>query len=248
MTQNKLQTVDEYLTLQGWTFRPLITEGSNGNFVWFRSVESLLFHPLEVLDPPTTPFRVVILSWDSGDGSSSFYRDLPGWNAVGEWAVSPTLTSFPEFNFAARSEEMIIDASCSEEEISEAQVSYELSEQIPDVGSQSEAFWRMLDKLQPYCFTCESIFVARDRQIYERVINRENMAVSEAKHKARVLSYRQIQWENLGPEIGPEECVEAGCGRLRISLAVRCFMHQIVSFGKIYEPHFQTIQVENENP
>ena len=37
---------------------------------------------------------------------------------------------------------------------------------------------------------------------------------------------RKTFWAELGPECGPETCVETGCNRLRIKLAIRCLEHQ----------------------
>lgn len=34
-------------------------------------------------------------------------------------------------------------------------------------------------------------------------------------------------WQALGPEVGPEACSQVGCERLRISLAINCFLHQL---------------------
>lgn len=34
-------------------------------------------------------------------------------------------------------------------------------------------------------------------------------------------------WQAIGPEVGPEECSQDGCEKLRIGLAVNCFLHQL---------------------
>ncbi len=34
-------------------------------------------------------------------------------------------------------------------------------------------------------------------------------------------------WQAIGPEVGPEKCQQDGCEKLRISLAVNCFLHQL---------------------
>lgn len=49
----------------------------------------------------------------------------------------------------------------------------------------------------------------------------------EAITENKLPAARAQKWQALGPECGPEVCVEEACKRLRIKLAVRCFMHQI---------------------
>lgn len=211
-----LLSIEEYLALEDWKFYPLINEGQDGEFCWFTSSGLFYSHPLTLLPPPSEPFQIAVIDWDSTNGAESFYSKLPDWCSVGDWAVSPPLLSFPTMNFQADAEVIVFPANTPSELLLEAQ--RYLGDCIFEM-LHSDEFWEVLKKLNPYCYTVTGytdLFIAPNHSTYRLLINSELLVNAEAKAKVQAERYRQTCWSNLGPELGPERCFETGCDRLRI--------------------------------
>ncbi|MBS1997571.1 MAG: hypothetical protein JSS86_14720 [Cyanobacteria bacterium SZAS LIN-2] len=91
-------------------------------------------------------------------------------------------------------------------------------------------FWKFLERFQPYCFVSASdtlFFAAHNKDLVASVHSDRAWADAESQERAYKSSSRAALWRDLGPECGPEKCVEPDCNRLRIKLAMRCFMHQM---------------------
>jgi hypothetical protein len=76
-------------------------------------------------------------------------------------------------------------------------------------------------------------FIARSEKDFATFIESNPFQNIETKLEADAHSHRlsswKYYWETLGPECGPEKCVQPGCDRLRIHLAIRCLRHQLES-------------------
>lgn len=231
----RLLTIEEYLALEDWKFCPFINEGQEGEFFWFTSSGLFYEHPLTLLPAPREPFRIAIIDWDSTSGAESFFSKMPDWCSIGDWAVSPPLTSFPALNFHADAEVIVFPANSPNELLLEVQQYFGNSvfEML-----HSDEFWDVLKKLKPLCYTVTGsvdFFIAPNQSVYSLLMNSELLINSETKANAQAERDRQICWENLGPEVGPERCLEPDCDRLRIKLAVRCFIHQLQHNGQLQD-------------
>jgi hypothetical protein len=222
-----IPTIEDWLSLKDWAFTPNVTEGKHGEYFWVRcegahfgiALKEILFLPKE--------FRVLVTYWDSPGGASLAYENEPGWSLIGDYALGPPLKYLPEMHFGAPSSAMLISDGISENEISALLDGFE---EFEPYRAETDRFWEIVDRVKPFCYFSdldEGIYVARGRELYELGFNDAFVAEVAAYFRTRQQSIRQSSWNQLGPECGPEECVEPGCERLRIQLAVRCLLHQL---------------------
>lgn len=102
-----------------------------------------------------------------------------------------------------------------------------------------QSFWHAMAVINPYCYysygLCAEDFtlVVRKRELFRQYLDRYPVEEIENKKNKSQKDYRANLWKDLGPESGPEPCVEPECARLRIKLAARCFIHQLMWGGQL---------------
>lgn len=232
LTFKKLPTIEEWLALKDWSFSPNVTEGTQGDYYWVRCEGAFFVKQLSQHVLPKKPFRVLVTYWDGAGGGPNCYGGDSGWSQLGSNAISDSVMQLPELNFDADTAVMLIDTEYSDSELSQMLVGFE---EFQPYLAETDKFWHVIDRLQPYCYFSyldEGIFVARGKDLYQSVFNAKYVEALIGNFRQREHEYRRRTWDELGPECGPERCVESGCERLRISLAVRCLLHQLMGGWK----------------
>ena len=123
----------------------------------------------------------------------------------------------------------LIPANIDEGRIREALRFYE---EPYSLESEELAFWEVLEKLEAigYLSTYLSLvaIVVNSESHYAGMRSKVNSEIVEAAARLELIQKRAREWELLGPECGPEKCRVEDCSRLRIKLAVYCFVHQML--------------------
>jgi hypothetical protein len=65
----------------------------------------------------------------------------------------------------------------------------------------------------------------------KRLVEDDRFQHAAENHKVHLREQREEFWLAVGPEVGPELCVEPQCHHLRIEVAVRCIEHQFLRFS-----------------
>lgn len=223
MSSEKIPTIDEYLAMQDWVFDPRIKQGEHGDFYWMHYIGSDLSDPFKRIESPHVPFCVLIKpDIYSSLGLTSIVQSL-GWKQLGSFAVSSWSDKMPIIDQGNLGTLFVVDRLKSESEILKALADFEdlLFHQPKDLSK----FLQVVDQLQPYCAVSGYLFLARGKHVYQQYFNEELLDEIRRLEWRSALDQRQRFWKNQGPECGPETCVEPDCTRLRIKLAVRCFVH-----------------------
>lgn len=229
----QLPTIDEYLALKDWKFTPDIEQGQFENYYWFRSDNFLYDELPSVIHLPSVPFQVIVTCFDGFGGGSLVYADSPGWRVVGDFAVASKLNALPELFTGASNAQVIIDRENSDEFILENFDSFWESSCIADLEIEdTREFWNKFKRIDPYIyFSMYSVkgftIISRGLELHQSFMNGIDWQTIEDFHRKLAQKRCAALWADLGPERGPEKCVENGCERLRIPLAIRCFMHQL---------------------
>jgi len=229
-----IQTVNEYLQLADWKFEFSIDEGRLGKFCWLRSGHLFAGDFLRVINLPKNPFQVLVTYFDGQDGGALTYGDRPGWRKLGLFAISESSSALPALSFGADNEQLILDEPMPDPELLSALALLDEPYELDDLAdTRAKDFWTALEIIKPYCYFSNGIgrdeftLIVRDEDVYRQFCRSLSGTEIETTFKNVEANYRARVWDNLGPECGPEACIEDGCDRLRIKLAVRCFIHQI---------------------
>ncbi len=209
--------------MQDWVFDPRIDQGEHGDYHWMYYIGQDRYEPFSRIEPPTVPFCLVVRPDTYGYRDVRTIARMPGWKALGSFAISSWSDQMPTLDYQGLETIFVIDRLKSESKIMEALVDFQdyllLTPEILD------NLLRVVDQLQPYYSVIGHLFVARGKHLYQQYFNDEFLDEIRRAEWRSALEQRQSFWKNQGPECGPETCVEPGCDRLRIRLAVRCFVH-----------------------
>jgi hypothetical protein len=225
-------SIDDYLALKDWTFTLDITEGVHGDYFWLRSEHLSVINFLDAIPLPTKAFRVLVTYWDGSGGAAQFYSKEPGWQALGEFAISAPMTEIPQLNFEADSAQMLLDSQLTISQVSHIlnthkKAGFSAREDSPEAND----FWNVIEALEPYCYASDLgdlFFIARGEALYRTFVTSADVTGIEDWYRQRTAAERKRLWAELGPNCGPETCIEPGCTELRIRLAVKCFVHQML--------------------
>lgn len=219
-----IPTIDDWLNLSDWTFKSKYQEGQHGELFWVSPSYSC--DVLDCIELPETPFRILVTSFDNGPRAC--FGTEAGWQMLGETrALSEPMVENLLPSYGTDMELMLID-----EAISVKEIASRLKRAGELTNPEDPDFWNFIETMQPYCFvtydiyTQQLFFVAKKKELIESLYSAETLARVEQAKRKYLRASRVLTWEQLGPECGPETCVDFGCNRLRIQLAVRCFLHQ----------------------
>lgn len=228
-----IPTIEEYLRLKDWKFELSINEGCHANFFWLRSRELVMSDLLATIDLPQVPFSVLVTYWDWHGGGASTYGNERGWRHLGEYAISDISTKLPKLYYGADCAQMLLDEPINDNELLNALSNFDEPYMLDDLEEEhAKNFWTAIEAVKPFCYFSYGLFnsftfIARDPALYRQFVERISREDIEQAYKERAAANRAKTWAELGPECGPETCVEPNCDRRRIKLAVRCFIHQI---------------------
>lgn len=231
MPEDAILSTDDYLNLTDWNFKVSIAEGKHGNYYWLRCAEFMAIDFRKHLKLPVNPFCVLVTYWDWNEGAAKRYFGEHGWRTLDRYAISYWETTLPKLYFEADNTCMIIDHPVDDNEILLALKEFTEPTYLEDEeGPCVKGFWNSIEALQPYCYASYSnglTFIANGEEFYKDFVNSISIEEVKAFHRNRETEHRLKLWKDIGPECGPETCVESNCDRLRIKLAVRCFIHQL---------------------
>lgn len=219
-----LQTIEEYLALSDWTFKPGYEIGSHGDFYWIRYDYQI--DPLQFIDLPAGKYRALLLDFDSSRPGSFIGKD-PGWSALGEFAISDLGSTLPDLCFNADTAYLLLDR-----EFDQTSLLEQLGRLEEPHPKDDQIFWEVLDAVKPFCYCSDcgdTFFVSPNKASIDVLYSSKVLQIAEDRAREDKRKGRLGSWQSLGPERGPEKCVEQDCERLRIELAVRCFIHQLQS-------------------
>lgn len=220
-----LPTVKAYLAMQDWKFEPRIEEGRHGDYYWASFPWINDYEPFKQIAPPSTPFCTVVKPSKYDDLTAASIAQRAGWARYGDFAISKWSTTLPNIELDGISTRFFVDILKSDSKIIEAIGDFEFDYFLFLLPGQAERFWQTVDSLQPYCCVSGGTFVARGKDVYEQFYNQELLDEYERDQWQFAKKERARLWGNIGPERGPEVCVEPGCDRLKIELSIRCFVH-----------------------
>jgi hypothetical protein len=225
---SSIPSVEEFLNLSDWSFKATFEIGQHKDYHWVvldYDVEFERFIPF-----PEHPYRVLVTHYDGYGGAACCYNNTSGWRALDKWALSDFVTEQPPpINYAADTALMFIDKPLSDQELLSA---LQFVDEEPDPANFS--FWLFLERMQPYLFiSCmeKEFFAAKNKDILDVLHSESAIADTEEREKMYLRTSRLTKWTSIGPESGPEKCIEPRCDRLRIERAIRCYMHQLRAFG-----------------
>lgn len=227
MFDSNLPTIEEWLAMEDWYYIPSMYGGVEGEYHWIQCPEGDFADALEFELEPKVPFRLLATYWDVAAGAPALYRNYPGWKIYDNFAICNETERMLDLNFSADAAVMVIDHPVSNEDL--LSLFKNFVDFNPD-SDETERFWDVIRKVRPYCYLSNiygGILVARGKELYESVFNEEFVSAIIKEQRRRKENMRKALWNQIGPECGPEKCTEKDCDRLRIQLAVRCFLHQI---------------------
>lgn len=219
-----LPAIEDFLNLKDWSFKAVFLEGQVGNYFWFDPGYWIAFE--DYIAMPERPYCIVMTAFDGYGGAGPSYGRDPGWREVGVCAVSEMMTGRPQVNYGADIELMLVDRPIEDDELLHW---FSEDSDYLEARPENAYLWAMIEEIQPYCYAAynqEILFAARNKELVDALHSPEAIEDVERKAKERCREGRAKAWADLGPERGPEQCVEPGCERLRIPLAIRCFFHQ----------------------
>jgi hypothetical protein len=231
---------DDFMRATEINWRHDFRQGIHDGFSWLQS-RQIHFHDFfDWMKPPTEGFRLLITAVDGCPGASP-YQIEEGWIIGERYGLSPLMHHWPQLIFTGNGEALfVLDASSTLSNIDEIPNKYvEVSgyEQLDDLSlPEIRQFWDSVNNFNPLFYMCDWAlfsFVSRSETNFEQFIEADSFKNIEAKLEADTKSQRlslwKYYWDAIGPECGPEPCVQPGCDRLRIHLAIRCLRHQLES-------------------
>jgi hypothetical protein len=228
---SSIPSVEDFLNLWDWSFKATFEVGQHNDYHWAILAYSVDFE--KFIPFPQQPYRVLITHCDGYGVAADCYSNNPGWRTIGKCALSDFVTGQPPaISNAADTTFMLLDKPSSDQELLAA---LQFINGEPDPANSS--FWLVIERLQPYLFisnTDKEFFASKNKHVLDILHSESALADTEERERMYLKASRLTKWKSIGPECGPEKCVEAGCGRLRIERAVRCYVHQLQAFGGVF--------------
>lgn len=199
--------------------------GRTGRYLWLRSNHFRLWDALSLIPPPKEGFRTLYAPYFT-----------PELAANPQLILTPIMYSWPDTFAFGR---IFILPSEIASNIHELQrFNLNLLEVLVDDNDPAVdiELSRCVNALHPLFFFCQSRnfwMATRNRKVFEHLINSERFTNTSERRKAELESSFKEFADAVGPEVGPESCVETDCHRLRIRFAVRCVFHQYVNACEI---------------
>jgi hypothetical protein len=218
------------------------------------------------MKPAPEGIRLLITAVDGCVGAQPYGLENC-WILGKQHGLSPIMHHWPQLIFTGNGEALfVLDASSTLSNIDMILDKYgELDgyEQLDDLSlPKIRQFWDHVNLLNPVFYVCDWTlfsFISRSETDFATFIESNSFQNIEAKLKADANSQRlslwKYYWDAIGPECGPETCVQPGCDRLRIHLAIRCLRHQLESNnpgwfdnGRFFNPSNKRLELLSAKP
>jgi hypothetical protein len=162
------------------------------------------------------------------------YENAQGWSSLCQYALSDACADYPSLNTNADCGFMVLDREFTQESFNRAMTDFDDDDydlfRADALEADGDSFGRVLELLEPFaCFALSDrlLLLAREESSLDSFLASRAVEVAESLQKESKRESRLKLWQQLGPERGPEVCVVESCDRLRIGLAVKCFLHQV---------------------
>jgi hypothetical protein len=230
----------EYLSVDPESIRHKWTRGNRGKYFWLQSDEYFFRDFLLVLEQSRDSVPALAVLLPGCEGSDDYCEKHLHWKRLSEdLCLSPAISDLAQLRFAIDGDAFLIFPSSRNSTELAADLN-KLAGRInlfqrthiilgPVEDDAVTQFWDSLDVLAPTLFidfTFEFTLVTPKESILQAVITSNGFTGIEARMMKQSIEGKRKAWEQLGPESGPETCVEPGCDRLRIQRAIRCYGHQ----------------------
>ena len=230
-------TVLEYLDLYDIDPHRMARFGKFENYFWVSY--KFAVDPLSAIKP-SQPFWLIGTLFDGStpawmfyDGPQHFCQSKEPWEKIDEdFIISPPLHKAPNLGLGADFGLIGITERPSNLELSRILNGFEDRDGLisPPDQIDLDEFWRPLKELNAY-FYCSYLnrylFLARDAELYEQIFRYERLVEPGFSSLYQEYKRRNELWQEIGPEDGPNKCIEKECKRKSIRNGRKCFFHEI---------------------
>lgn len=201
-------------------------------YAWLRSNHLVCWDFLSSIDL-SAGIRLVLIEYGGARLSTCDLRFLlakEGWQISPGYALSPILRSPPRIHWTGEGDIVIgLRKTVSTDLIFSHSKLLSKFHTAGFISGDCSRFWRAIETLEPEFYVSDreqlSVVLPSSERLSD-FINSAKFRNTEKRVRAKFCRERMRLWNLLGPETGPESCIQPGCGSLRISLALRCAEHQ----------------------
>lgn len=226
---NIVENIEDYLRAKDWKYTFEAMEGSESGYSWMKT-KDMMIDPLSAVTHPEQ-FKIVILDYAQGPGAEAF-GNKAGWTKVGDYAFSPVYRTLPDLPLHEAIYMMYDprEAPDMESLIGKHQLYCHrdiFEEELPLLANTLSTLKAFLYLGNTYDF----VFLAQDQTMAEMKSSEAFLSLPE-RAREQVCKRRDRMWQQIGPEVGPDLCINEGCEHKRLQLTPRCFIHQMQMQGK----------------
>ena len=87
--RSPIPTIEDYLNLSDWMFRPKFDEGQQGEYFWLALNDDVEFE--KFVPVPRNPYRILVTYFDWSGGAAELYGNSPGWKTINQYAISDVI-------------------------------------------------------------------------------------------------------------------------------------------------------------
>ncbi len=224
---------DEYLVVHPQLYKHEWWQGKREHFHWLQSKHFTCSHFFNAVPAPASGCRILV----SMRTDYPPYCQTMGWTDMGQdIASSPVLSHWDDLKVGEEGVGfLVVPSTAKVQQISPMFSGLTVFDKhYIHLGSTEDqeikSFWTTLGSLEPLMYLVDGFvftIISPDKDVIEQLIESHSFGSLEARRHEQARQRLQNLWHSIGPECGPETCVEPGCGRLRIALAIRCFVHQL---------------------
>jgi len=233
-------TIDDYLNMSDWSFEFTPFLGSRRDFFWIESSQLGFIDETECLALPKS-FRILAIcgnreafaevrtGWDEVENEG-------GWTRVRDYGLSSAISAPPDLcqfdSYMVLDEHSNIGTidSALKEFVDYTDEDYLGQTACWDSSPNVESFWKGLEAVNPYYYVGTNawdLLIFRGQHLRDEFLSSSDVMNVGQCYREEEQNYRRRRWQAVGPECGPEKCFEPNCERLRIRLAIRCYLHQL---------------------
>jgi len=207
-------------------------QGKRGAYVWLQSRQLTCDYFFRPTHPPANGYRMIATK-GLAMSEALFYRPQSEWDQFGNCYLSRVLHKWPKYlDPRSLDGSMVLPAW-----FEPSQLPSDFND-IPMIlcpfgtpeTEAEQGLWQLIERFEATHYLCDHklfTLATTDEDVFNEFIHTDEFINVDQKLYEMAVQCRRELWEAIGPETGPDRCIEPGCTRLRISLAIRCFPHQL---------------------
>jgi len=210
---------EDFLQIEENNYRHIFDSGIKDGIPWLTSNRLAIESALELIAPPKPGLRILAKGRELGLPSKAFeLSDV----VVERW---------PDINFCANFFVLPSDFKARQLLLVNQELTdFFYSVEARPAYSEDELLWYLMAALKPlfhFATQFQGLSMATaDSNVITKVLNSDRFLSAESEEFERLREQRIYFWQTVGPECGPEQCIETDCKRLRVKVALRCITHQ----------------------